>query len=342
MGGNGSVLAIIEAAYAPAVDEGAWLAGLVAAGEGVDRGHGVVAATYLVTSRGVTFQSLRGAARQMTNLVYPSFADACFVPNTVCAEYAQRYGTDSLLRAYPRRPHVTTLVRHSGLPPERVHDVLAAGGGTWAERKVDALGVLAGEPSGFGCLLMTTSSEPIGLTPREIRLLTHVAAHLTHGYRLLRGRREAAVDAVLDPGGQLLHAEEGAASGESRAALALAVRRIDRARLRRTAPDEAVALWRGLVSGRWSLVDHVDSDGRRFVFARRNPPDVRAWSSLTEREKQIVAYAAHGHSQKLIAYALGVSRSNVAAHLGSVARKVGARSRVALLAAYRRDHPDAS
>ena len=46
----------------------------------------------------------------------------------------------------------------------------------------------------------------------------------------------------------------------------------DRARTRSACvcsdPDGAVARWRGLASGTWSLVDKVESDGRRFIVAR--------------------------------------------------------------------------
>jgi DNA-binding CsgD family transcriptional regulator len=95
-------------------------------------------------------------------------------------------------------------------------------------------------------------------------------------------------------------------------------------------------LWKGLVAGRWTLVDQFDHDGRRYVVAKKNSPEVRPWASLTRRESEVVTYAAHGQSQKTIAYLLGLSVASVSAHLSRAAGKVGARSRLELVAAYRR------
>jgi DNA-binding NarL/FixJ family response regulator len=89
-------------------------------------------------------------------------------------------------------------------------------------------------------------------------------------------------------------------------------------------------LWRALVEGRWSVVDSYESDGRRLVVARRNEPRVRDPRGLSARESQVAAYASHGHSNKMIAYLLGVSESSVAAHLKSALSKLGVTSRVEL------------
>jgi DNA-binding NarL/FixJ family response regulator len=105
--------------------------------------------------------------------------------------------------------------------------------------------------------------------------------------------------------------------------------------LRRASAAEVTEAWRGLVEGRWSLVGHVDSDNKRFLFAKRNAPDLRPWHMLTKREQEVLAYAAQGQSHKLIGYALAICESTIARHLTTAARKVGARSRIELLAAYR-------
>jgi len=84
------------------------------------------------------------------------------------------------------------------------------------------------------------------------------------------------------------------------------------------------------VARRWSLVDRFDSDGRRFLVARRNEPDVRDPRALSPRERQVAAFAALGHSNKLIAYTLGLSASTIATHLAAAMRKLAVRSRVEL------------
>ena len=112
-----------------------------------------------------------------------------------------------------------------------------------------------------------------------------------------------------------------------------AVRRLERARgaLRWRSPEEALSLWDALVDGRWSLVDHVDTDGRRFVVARRNPPgtDLRA---LGLRGRAAVAMAVQGRSNKEIGFELGLDASTVAGHLRSAQAKLGVGSRRELIA----------
>ncbi|MBI5481662.1 MAG: helix-turn-helix transcriptional regulator [Deltaproteobacteria bacterium] len=108
---------------------------------------------------------------------------------------------------------------------------------------------------------------------------------------------------------------------------------MDRPVVGRGAPADGVAAWRALVAGRWSLVDHFDHDGRRFLVARRNDPRVRAPVALTLRERQVAGYACLGHSNKLIAYELGLSPTTIATHLERAARKLGVASRPELIRA---------
>jgi DNA-binding NarL/FixJ family response regulator len=102
------------------------------------------------------------------------------------------------------------------------------------------------------------------------------------------------------------------------------------ARINRSDPGEAIRLWQWLAAGRRSLVDSFDSDGRRYLVAHRNDPDLAAPNALTLSERQIAGYAAMGHANKLIAYELGLSESTVATHLGSAVIKLGVRSRADL------------
>jgi DNA-binding CsgD family transcriptional regulator len=86
----------------------------------------------------------------------------------------------------------------------------------------------------------------------------------------------------------------------------------------------------GLATGRWSLVDHFDTDGRRYLVAHRNDPPLDSPNALTLPERQIAGYAAMGHSNKLIAYELGLAESTVATHLDAASLKLGVRSRADL------------
>ena len=74
----------------------------------------------------------------------------------------------------------------------------------------------------------------------------------------------------------------------------------------------------------------MDSDGRRFILAHRNDPDAPDIRGLTLRERQVVAYVALGHANKVIAYELGLTISTVASHLARARLKLGLRSLEAL------------
>jgi DNA-binding CsgD family transcriptional regulator len=123
------------------------------------------------------------------------------------------------------------------------------------------------------------------------------------------------------------------ADGDAKASAALQSLRtrtvaIDRARgrQRRSDPDAGLEAWRGLVAGRWSLVDRFESDGRRHVIAHRNEPVPARVLALTLRERQVVAHRVAGHSSKVAAYALGVSPAAVSGALRSAMLKLGVRN----------------
>jgi two-component system nitrate/nitrite response regulator NarL len=113
---------------------------------------------------------------------------------------------------------------------------------------------------------------------------------------------------------------------------------VERARTRRgrSDPEGALELWRGLVDGSWTLADYFESDGRRYLVARRNEPTPLAPCTLSLRERQVLAFAARGQSNKLIAYQLGLSTSTVGVHLSRAVRKLGVGSRMEAVRAFRR------
>jgi DNA-binding NarL/FixJ family response regulator len=151
--------------------------------------------------------------------------------------------------------------------------------------------------------------------------------------RRLRESHETS-EAVLQPDGQVVHAEGRATSSSARDVLRAAVRHIDRVRCRNgeSDPDAALEAWKGLVRGRWSLVDRFDHDGRRFLVARPNDPRLPAPTKLSMRERQVAAYVALGRSNRAIAYTLGISVSTVATHLRRAMHALGAKRRADLAA----------
>ncbi len=336
----GDVLSILEAAYSEADDADAWLeAALVAIQPRLDRGDGVLAHRFQHRADGVWTGKVhqRGVA-----------PPSPFTDELVRAAHSTGSKKD-WKRIYPFRPTVGWSGDLIGAAASaELNEFLRANTGT-REASSESLGVIAGDPSGHGCIFYTCPApvpprgarkrgEPARPAPQALEHWRRIAAHLVAGYRLAR-QRESLVDAVFSPAGRLLHRER-AVGREQSEALGGAARAIDRARgpLRHTDPDRALRIWRDLVGGRWSLVDHFDHDGRRFVVAKRNAPNKRSWSALTEREARVVAQMALGQSHKIIADALGISITAVASDLASARTKMGARSRLELAASYRAEH----
>jgi DNA-binding CsgD family transcriptional regulator len=173
-----------------------------------------------------------------------------------------------------------------------------------------------------------------------VDVLARLSSHLAASYRL-RERLGAApaverAEAILTPNGAVVHATAGAKLREARLALAGAAARVEALRQSagRRDPERAVAQWKALVAARWSLVDHFDHDGKRYVLAERNDTESAPLAMLTGRERQVVALAAMGHANKMIGYELGISVSTAGVLLSRAARKLGVRSRAALIAAY--------
>ena len=168
---------------------------------------------------------------------------------------------------------------------------------------------------------------------------TRVAVHLASAWRLRRSLRDAgarsidAAEAVLAPDGRVEHARDAARTKDARQALAHAARAIERGKSTRGKRngDCAVAEWTGLVAARWSLVDHFESDGKRWLVARKNDVADVGQADLSPRELQAVAFAALGHSNKLIAYEMGIAAETVRVLLHRAARKLGARDRGELI-----------
>ena len=141
---------------------------------------------------------------------------------------------------------------------------------------------------------------------------------------------------------------DAARKHEVRAALQRAVidiERLDGDHPRREARDLIHQAWRGLVCGRWRLVDHFDADGRRYVIATITEGDApRRPGSMSEREYEVLSRAASGLTNKEIAMELGVAQSTVRVLVHRAARKLGTVDRAEALVRFRAlcDEPEAS
>ena len=211
----------------------------------------------------------------------------------------------------------------------------------------DLLSLTAVDPDYKGPHISIASDDIIELDRRERAFWQMLEVHLAAGHRLRRslGQGEEAAgtpltelplqgEALVDPRRFLVsHACGDAKRTEACSAIRRAAQRVDKARgpLRRSDPEEALRLWKGLVRGKWTLLDWFDADGRRFIIAKPNAPRVLDPRGLTEREAQVVAYAATGESNKIIGYRLGLSPSYVSRLLSSAMRKLGVKTQAQLV-----------
>ncbi len=322
-------IAVIEGCYAPEADDARWLEAIVAPLVRLAPEHGAL---------GLTFDASD-----------PSRPRPLHMTGARVREEALQV---ILQKFMSRSPDLNRVIYDPlasvELASRRLHHL--APGHAESERSflsyfgcADCVGVFGLDTDHRGVVLLipvAIGRRPPGPTTRA--LLSRVSAHLTSAIRLRRASvtariapDDAATEAVADPGGRIVHAAGEARSREALEAIAAAVKRKDRAqgRLRRTDPGEAAALWHGLIDGSWSLVDHVESDGRRRVLVRKNPPGVRDPKALTARERAVAAFAAMGRSNKYVAYLLGISPSSVSEHLASAQRKLGFQTRTELVRA---------
>jgi hypothetical protein len=290
------VVSVIEAAYS-AGDDAGWLQRVAAATAAAFRGAGGAMAI-LYDSRG------DDSVRLLQIACHGMSSD---VPRTLfprAPKFAE--SQPEIIHGF-RTVHFGTFL---GVTSRHLPEYLGAVGQLGFD---DMAVVNAIDPEGLGCVICLP--DRARTYPPQLRhtwqwLGTHIAA----GNRLRR--RLAALsggdgDAELPP------------TRRRRELLQDALARIDHARTRRADGDRAVGLWRGLVDGRWSVVEHFERNGRRYFLAHRNDPELRRHRALTMREQQVLAHAQLGHPNKLIAYSLGLSLSAVGTHLARARRKLG-------------------
>jgi DNA-binding CsgD family transcriptional regulator len=89
-----------------------------------------------------------------------------------------------------------------------------------------------------------------------------------------------------------------------------------------------------LQNGTCSVVDQIVHVRRRFLLIRENGEHERDTHAITPREREVVALASRGISNKVIAYELGVTTSTVSTLISQAAAKLGLRSRAAIIHAF--------
>lgn len=198
----------------------------------------------------------------------------------------------------------------------------------------DMVAINSTDPTLQGCILTANLPDHAPIAPAMHLFWSRLSAHVAAAYRLRRRLRKQVgtpleqAEAILTPEAKVAHATESTVNSEVRELLSDTVRTQERLRAKdRRGDPNAVGEWKALVDARWSLVDHVDSDGKRMITVQRNEGVAPGAVGLSQREEQILGYAALGHSNKLIAYELGLAHSTVRVLLARAAGKLGTRGR---------------
>lgn len=202
---------------------------------------------------------------------------------------------------------------------------------------IDGFCMFAQDTQGGSITLSAPSAVAVTPSPRVRGIWQRVGLHLVAGLRLRRRLAARAVghEALLTPAGRVEDASaELATDSDARRALTDAVQAMDRARSAtlRSSPEQALELWRGLVAGRWSLVEHWERDGRRYLAAYANRPGVLDPRALTSTEQNVLRHLALGATNKHASYALGLPEKTVSSCVSQIFKKLRVRSRVELAA----------
>jgi DNA-binding CsgD family transcriptional regulator len=324
MNRGGDPIGLVEAAYRWTPDTASWLDGLVEASQAYDVGGGVAAYTISIT-REKRASEARGSEAALKSAMQMRRATEKFPLAIAKLAYAPTEHVGNVGFRLAR------LSRESGVDLQPITKSLPP---AWA--------LLAGDPERESLALVFPRAGTVGSVDeafphRDRKHLGHVGAHIGAALRLralLQPSTTEHADAVLAPDGAVLHARGDTKEKDVRTSLARAVMRSERARgkMRRSDPDEAIKQWTALVQGRWTLVDTIETDGKRFVLARANPVHARDPIALTTEESAVAWLAACGHSYKYIAYELGFTLGVTTSRLRSAMKKLRVKSRSELLA----------
>ncbi len=205
--------------------------------------------------------------------------------------------------------------------------------GTFGYR--DIWGVCSMNPDALGIVFAMPLLEREDVSDIDRHVWTQVGVHIAAAHRLQRRLRgypkfEDAEGIFRADGSEV---QLGGPAIEEREALGHFIRAVDTARAHdyRSGDSSTLDVWEGLLRGRWSLVDHIDSDGTHFLLVIRNDPDAEAPQTLSRKEAQVASYAAQSHMIKEIAYELGLAVSTVASQLSKALSKLGLGSRTELV-----------
>lgn len=302
---------VVEAGYRLDLDLEGWLHGIVrAAGPDLDVGNGVMAFVSRLEENSLPIVSPIACNRPLPPEATHAILAANAAPPKPVVEYTKNH---LVIFASVSETFDDGIKRH--LRKSVASDTIAAMAQDGNERVLQ---------------LIARADQFQAIHPRTAAAWRRVLLHLGTALRLRERLQEP--EAVLTANGRVCDAHGAAASKTAREVLAEAVRRVERSRSRkiRRDPSAALELWQGLVAGRWSLIDHFDANGRRYLAAHENLPGARDPRALSPLEHGTLRSFLRGASPAEIAFAFGKSRRTIGTILSSLAKRLGFPSRTGL------------
>jgi DNA-binding NarL/FixJ family response regulator len=305
-------VSLIESCYRAAATDERWLSGVLDSASPIfDLGHGCGFSMQRATTGGAPSAALIGQLGMATD---PAAAPAASEIDPV--SYRALW--------YPSSPvtFISSLIKRvspSMRPMMRAY--------LEAARVNDMVGMVGHPKADTAFVFWIGASRRRDVTSGMRTSLHQARLHLETALRLRLCSSEAV--AVLSPSGSI-HDLKAVPNPEALRAGTRTIERLLTRRGRAEGPD-ALAAWKALVEGRWSLVERHDTDGKRLYLAFENPPQAIAYRALSALEAKVVDLSARGLSGKHVAYALGVAESSVSRHLASAATRLGFANRTAVL-----------
>jgi DNA-binding NarL/FixJ family response regulator len=195
---------------------------------------------------------------------------------------------------------------------------------------VDSLGMLAS--AGTGRYFSLFGYLPAGqhVSPQARAMLACAKPHIEVALRM-RCDPNLVPIAVLTADGKLLHVEEGAVWPAHTLDVEAYVRCLENSRARRSVQSGMSGAWPDLCSGRLSLAERTDTDGRRHyvLFETREPKSEP--NQIGPSDRKLVEHFLNDMNGKQVALEMKVSEAQVSTRLSAIAGALGLRDRAELL-----------
>jgi hypothetical protein len=171
-------------------------------------------------------------------------------------------------------------------------------------------------------------------------IVRQMRRHLQAGFLNLRHRPPSREDIVGDGTGRILNGSAQTLGVDGRELFKAAARAYDAERCGRAPDADAEKVWGELFAGGWTLLESVDTDGKRMLLLRRDEagavkvephPSNPHSGGLDVCEQRALELLARGAAYKVIASELGIAASTAAEVAGRALRRLGFKSRLAFV-----------